>query len=84
MSRATTPNWLTALAVVLAVGWVAAQDSYPPHDEAMAAAQDVQAQHSRDWAARQVCGQQPYEWVDDKTLVCHREAAATVTAQVQP
>lgn len=76
-------HWLTALLITLALGWLAARDSYPLHDEAMAAVQDIQAQHSRDWAAQQVCGLQPYEWVDDKTLVCHREAVTT-TAQVLP
>jgi hypothetical protein len=36
--------------------------------------EDLQAQHSRDFAARAVCQGQAFEWADDKTLVCHREA----------
>ena len=33
----------------------------------------LQAQHSRDFAARKVCQGQAFEWADDKTLVCFKE-----------
>lgn len=73
----TALHWLAAIALSLIVGACAAwADDAPEGDQPtalLAAQQDAAAQASRDWAARQVCGGRPFEWADDKTLVCHRE-----------
>ncbi|KAB2900375.1 MAG: hypothetical protein F9K35_06990 [Burkholderiaceae bacterium] len=69
-------NWLTALAVTLAVGVVAAQGDLAdpdPTDEVTMAQQDAEALASREWVAQRVCNGRPFEWADDKTLVCHQE-----------
>ena len=60
----------TLIAVVIGLGMaaVAAHES-----EALAEPTELQqAQHSRDFAARHVCGGQPFEWEGD-VLICHRE-----------
>ena len=74
----TTPiNWLLATAVALLIA--AAYHLDGPSDgqaltdqaaELEAAQQDEAAQASRNFAARQVCGNAAYTWADDKTLVC--------------
>lgn len=69
-------NWFTALVVTLAVGIVAAQGDLAepePVDEVTMAQQDAEALASRDWVAQRVCNGRPFEWTDDKTLVCHQE-----------
>jgi hypothetical protein len=56
---------------------------YVQHDDAQQAQadEDIAALHSRNWAARQVCGPDAEpEWVEDKTLVCHRVINTTVLA----
>lgn len=68
------PNWLTAL--VVTVGYVAARGDPAepePVDEVTMAQQDAEALASRDWVAQRVCNGRPFEWADDKTLVCHQE-----------
>lgn len=77
------PN-LTTLAALLAVFsaffWAQNDDAqrmgtHPLPVTAQADQEDAEARHSRDWAASQVCKGQPFEWLDDKTIVCYREAA---------
>lgn len=58
--------WIIAAVLTLGVGAIAG-------NEAEADREDAEALASRDWAARQVCNGRPFEWLDDKTLVCHRE-----------
>ncbi|WP_313074956.1 hypothetical protein [Melaminivora sp.] len=74
----TAPNWLTAIALSLVIGACAAwADAAPEAGGAaslQAAQEDAAALASRDWAGRQVCAGRAFEWVDDKTLVCHRKA----------
>lgn len=73
----TAANWVAAIALTLAVGWLAAMDhagTRATGTALQAAQEDAAALASRDWAARQVCEGRPFEWLDDKTLVCHREA----------
>ncbi len=72
----TAPNWLTALLLTLVVGWFAAHmdtTADRPSAAQQAAQEEAAALASRDWAASQVCAGRPFEWLDDKTLVCHRE-----------
>lgn len=72
----TAPNWFTAIALTLVVGWFAAwADSTAdrPSAASQAAQEQAAALASRDWVAAQVCAGRPFEWLDDKTLVCHRE-----------
>ncbi|EER60463.1 hypothetical protein AcdelDRAFT_1988 [Acidovorax delafieldii 2AN] len=61
----------TLIAVVIGLGMaaVAAHES----DPAAEPTELQQAQHSRDFAAREVCQGQAFEWTDDKTLVCFKE-----------
>ena len=76
----TARAWITALLVTLAVGWIAASvDSShaTAAPEITADEEDRAALASRDWAASQICKGQAFEWLDDKTLVCHREVAST-------
>jgi hypothetical protein len=61
------------LGPLIAIG-MAAVAGNSHDDSAEADQQDLQALHSRDFAARHVCKGQPFSWDDDKTLVCHREA----------
>lgn len=74
----TTPtNWLLATAIALLIAATCNLDG-PSDGQALmdqaaeleAAQQDEAAQASRDFAARQVCGNAAYTWADDKTLVC--------------
>lgn len=73
------PNLTTAtvlLALFSAFFYVQADDQ-----QAQAAEEDIAALHSRNYAARQVCGPDAEpEWVEDKTLVCHRVISTTVLA----
>lgn len=71
----TITSWITAAALVICVGWLAAVERIPEPASAalLAAQQDAAATASRDWAARRACEGRPFEWLDDKTLVCHRE-----------
>jgi len=62
-------NWMAALAVVLAVGGLAAQ----PDTESEADQQDAEALSSRDFAGRALCGNRTPVWLDDKTLDCLKE-----------
>lgn len=60
------------LGPLIAIGMAAVAGN--SHDNgAEADQQDLQALHSRDFAARAVCQGQAFEWADDKTLVCHKE-----------
>lgn len=71
----TAYSWLAAILTTLAVGWFAAaadQAPTPAHAD-QAAQEEADALTSRDWAARQACAGQPFEWLDDKTLICYRE-----------
>ncbi|ADV01294.1 hypothetical protein [Alicycliphilus denitrificans] len=73
----TAASWFAAIALTLALGWLAAMDHIAPDATSTAlqtAQEDAAALASRDWVARQVCEGRPFEWLDDKTLVCHREA----------
>lgn len=61
---------ISLIAVVIGLGMaaVAAHES-----EALAEPTELQqAQHSRDFAAREVCEGKPFEWLGD-TLVCFKE-----------
>ena len=73
MNRTTFPSLTTVVgifAVLGAITWAQQDDS---RAEAEADEQDRAAQHSRDFAARQVCGPKAEpQWLDDKTLVCLR------------
>lgn len=74
------PNLTTAtvlLALFSAFFYAQADDQ-----QAQAADEDIAALHSRNWAARQVCGPDAEpEWLDDKTVQCLRvTSATTVTA----
>lgn len=79
----TAPNWLIAIALTLGIGWFTAwADSTDgrPTAAQQAAREEAAALASRDWAAAQVCNGRPFEWLDDKTLVCHREVLSPSTA----
>jgi hypothetical protein len=62
---------ISLIAVVIGLGMaaVAAHES----DPAAEPTELQQAQHSRDFAAREVCQGRPFEWQGD-VLVCYREA----------
>lgn len=73
----TKPNYgtgLLVLAVIVAFAWASDQDyraEYGQSDELLAVQQEEQAKASRDWAARQVCGEaKEAQWLDDKTVQC--------------
>lgn len=74
MTRHTTA-WLTATAITLAVGALAAHadNSTQPSAAAQAARAELAAQARRDAGAARACEGQPFEW-DGNVLVCHREA----------
>lgn len=83
MNSSTTPNLTTAVAVIALIGAFL----FAQHDDTRARQEEylqeqAAAQHSRNFAARQVCGPDAEpEWVEDKTLVCHRViSTTTVTA----
>lgn len=60
------------LGPLIAIGMAAVAGN--SHDNSTEAdQQDLQAQHSRDFAAHAVCQGRAFEWADDKTLVCHKE-----------
>ena len=63
-----------AIAVIAAFAWASDQDyraEYGQSDELTAVQQEEQAKASRDWAARQVCGEaKDAQWLDDKTVQC--------------
>lgn len=73
---ATIYAWITAATLTICMGWLAVITQIPAPTVAAlhAAHQDAVALARRDLAAAQVCDGQPFEWLDDKTLVCHREA----------
>ncbi len=59
------PNWITAVLIVIAVGWVAAEGDAQAEAERQADA----ARASRVWVGMQKCNS-PHHWADDHTLVC--------------
>lgn len=60
----------TLIAVVIGLGMAAVASH---ESEAAAEPSEIeQAQHSRDFAARAVCGGQAFEWAGD-VLVCFKE-----------
>lgn len=80
----TAPHWLIAIALTLAIGWFAAWADIPaelPSAAQQAAQEEAAALASRDWAASKACNGRPFEWLDDKTLVCHREVPASTAAR---
>lgn len=60
-------TWLIAAVLALGLGAVAAHE-----DETLQGDELRQAQHSRDFAAREVCQGRAFEWQGD-VLVCFKE-----------
>lgn len=60
--------WMLAPWIAFGVAAMAGEESAPPAEPT----ELQQAQHSRDWAARQVCKGQAFEWQGD-VLVCFKE-----------
>lgn len=61
-----TLTLIGALCAAIVLAAVAGQES-------IADTQDEQAISSRDWAAKQVCGDRTAVWPDDKTVECVKE-----------
>lgn len=60
------PNWITALGIAIAVGYVAAEGDA----QAEAGRQAEEARASRHWAGQYQCKGRPHHWADDHTPVC--------------
>lgn len=75
-------QWLGGAVLALVLGGCGLLLDAPLDDQAEADEQDRAAAHSRDFAARQVCGPKAEpQWLDDKTLVCLRRVDAATVAR---
>lgn len=57
-------NTIVAALLAVLIGAIAA------HADIQGEQQDREATASRNWAARQKCGNRPHHWANDHTLVC--------------
>ena len=75
---------VVALAAVVLTGCSGdMRHEYAEAQELLAIQQEQEAQASRDFVARQVCGEARAQWISDKTLYCEPRRGKAYKASVQ-